>query len=111
MSDTIDTLFSRLTERQQMEFGLWCARRVQHLMSDPRSIAALDTRERWLRGDATHQEMAAAWASARDAAWEAAWDAAWASARDAAWEAAWDAERVAQSAELERMLKEAADAK
>jgi hypothetical protein len=38
---------------------------------------------------------AAAWAAARDAARDAAWDAAWAAARDAAWaaarDAAWDA--------------------
>jgi len=42
---------------------------------------------------------AAAWAAARDAAWDAAWaaarDAAWDAARAAAWDAAWDAARDA----------------
>ena len=84
MSD-IDSMISRLTDRQRHEFALACARRVQHLMRDPRSIAALDTRERWLRGEAKAEEMDAAWDAARDAA-DAAWDA-----RDAAWDAARDA--------------------
>ena len=85
MSDH-DTMISRLTERQRHEFALRCARRVQHLMTDPRSIAALDTRERWLRGEATDEEMAAARAASADGAW--------------------DAERAWQRAELERMLGE-----
>jgi hypothetical protein len=67
VSESIETMISRLTERQRDEFALACARRVQHLMRDPRSIAALDTRERWLRGEATDEEMAAA----ADAAWSA----------------------------------------
>lgn len=123
MSD-IDTMISRLTDRQRQEFALACARRVQHLMRDPRSIAALDTQERWLRGDATNAEMDAAWAAAlaaADAAWAAASDAAryaarsaWAAASDAAqaaplaawaaWSAARAAERAWQIEELERML-------
>ena len=127
----IDTMISRLTDRQGHAFALACARRVQHLMRDPRSVAALDTRERWLRGEATDKEMAAA----RDAAWDAVWDArhaaevfAWAAALAAAWSAAWSAaravasaardaasaardaaggaERAWQRAELERMLAE-----
>ena len=101
MSD-IDTLIDRLTYRQRYEFALSCARRVQHLMTDPRSVAALDTRERWLRGEATNEEMArAAWAAA-DAARAAAWAAAWV----AAWAAAEASERAWQRAELERMLGE-----
>ena len=119
MSD-IDTLIARLTERQQMEFALACARRVQRLMRDPRSVAALDTRARWLRGEAKDHEMEKAWAAA-DAAWTAAWTAdyayaAFAAARaaaadasDAAWAAAraaaFDAERAWQREELERMLR------
>jgi hypothetical protein len=116
MSD-IEALISRLTDRQRHEFALACARRVQHLMTDPRSIAALDTRERWLRGEATDAEMDAALAAAR-AAWaaaEAAWAAsaaaraAWAAAdaeMTAALDAAWAAERAWQREELERMLGE-----
>jgi len=113
----IETLISRLTERQRHEFALACARRVQHLMSDPRSVAALDTRERWLRGNATDAEMDAAWAAARDAASaaarDAAWDAEWAAsaaaraaASAAVWAAALAAERAWQIEELERMLAE-----
>jgi hypothetical protein len=118
VSDTIETLIDRLTERQRLEFALACARRVQHIMTDPRSVAALDTRERWLRGKAAAaarnaaaaaraaRDAAAAARAARDAAWAAARAAAWAEADAAAACAAWDAERAWQRAELERMLKE-----
>lgn len=56
----------------------------------------IHTRRRWLKGEATDEEMR----KARDAA-DAARDAA-----DAAWYAAWDAERKWQVKELIRMLKE-----
>ena len=81
-------------------YAVDCARSVQHLMADERSIAALDVAERHADGLATNGEFAAAraaaraaamdaaWAAARDAAWAAAMDAAWAAARDAAWAAA-----------------------
>lgn len=80
-------------------YAVHCARRVQHLMQDPRSLAALDVAERHATGGATDEELAAArtaargaaWASARDAAGETAWAAAqataWRAARDAAWAA------------------------
>ncbi len=64
-------------------YAVWCARRVQHLMTDARSLAALDVSERHALGTATDDELAAAW----DAALAAAWAAAWAAARDAAWDA------------------------
>lgn len=48
------------------------AREVQHLMTDPRSLAALDTAERYAHGRATDAELGAAWG----AAWSAAEDAA-----------------------------------
>ena len=57
-----------------------CARTVQHLMTDPRSAAALDVAERHAHGLATTAELA----TARDAAWDAAWDAARDAARDVA---------------------------
>ena len=112
-------------DRQWRLYAVWCARRVQHLTTDPRSVAALDVAERYARGEASDEELAAArdaagdaWAAARDAwaaardAWDVArdaWDAAekttWAAARDAAcaaagaaWAAraaAWDATRDA----------------
>jgi len=106
-------------------FAVWCARQVKHLMTDPRSVAALDIAERFANGEATTRELAAAgaaaWdaagaaarAAARAAAWDAAGDAAWAAAGvaagvaardaagaaagDAAWAAAWDAAGAAQT--------------
>jgi hypothetical protein len=106
-------------QRDARLYAVWCARQVQHLMTDERSIAALDVSERFANGEATEAELdaarAAAWAASRDAAWAAAWaasrdaawgaardasrdaarDAAWAAARDAAWDAAWAASRDA----------------
>ena len=52
------------------------ARQVQHLMTDPRSIAALDIAKKHAHGQATNDELAAAWAAAGAAAW-AAESAAW----------------------------------
>ena len=72
--------------REWRLFAVRCARRVQHLMTDPRSIAALDVAERHAGRLATDDELAAAWDSARAAAVgdaagvAAAWAAAWASA-------------------------------
>lgn len=65
-------------------FAVWCARQVQHLMRDPRSISALDVVERHARGDATDAELSAARAAAGYAAMDAA---AWAAAQTAAWAA------------------------
>lgn len=99
-------------------FAVWCGRQVQHLMTDQRSIAALDVAERHANGLATDEELAAAWdaarVAARDAAW-AAWDAArvaaWAAARaaacEAAWDAAWDAAWGAQKAKFIEMVEAA----
>lgn len=91
MSD-IDEMIDRLTERQGHEFALACSRRVQHLMRDQRSIEALDTRERWLRGEATEEEMADASKASADAS-KAAQAAAWAAASVAR-----DAERTSAAA-------------
>jgi hypothetical protein len=71
------------------------ARQVQHLLTDPRSIAALDVAERHAHGLATDDELDAAWGSAWAAAWDAAWYAARDAARAAAWYAAWGAARDA----------------
>ena len=58
-------------------FAVWCARQVQHLMMDNRSLTALDVAERYANGQATEAELSAARAAAWDAARAAAWDAAW----------------------------------
>lgn len=104
-------------------YAVRCARRVQHLMTDERSIQALDVAERHARGEATDSELTTAWDAAKDAAWTArdaaqpaAWGAAWDAARgaakttawgavgDAARAAAWDAARAEQTADFRAML-------
>lgn len=76
-------------DREWRLFAVWCARKVQHLMTDKRSINALDVAERFANGLAHREELSAA----RAAAWDAAVDAAWAAAMAAAGAAAWDAQK------------------
>ena len=86
-------------DREIRLYAVWCARQVQHLMADRRSVAALDVAERYARGQASSEELAAAraaaWEAEREAAREAREAAAWAAmaaaraAREAAW-AAWE---------------------
>jgi len=45
--------------RRERLFAVWCARQVQHLMTDPRSVAALDVAERHANGAATDEELKA----------------------------------------------------
>jgi hypothetical protein len=73
-------------------YAVWCARRVQHSMTDQRSVTALDVAERHADGQATDEELAAAWADARDAA-RSAWVAGWAT--QAGWYAAQAAAQAA----------------
>jgi hypothetical protein len=110
-------------DREIRLYAVACARDVQHLMTDPHSLAVLDVAERFANGQATAYELAvareaawdaaeaadaaadaaAAWSAARAAAGDAAWsaaraaagDAAWAAARAAAGDAAWAAARAA----------------
>ncbi|HVL77610.1 MAG TPA: hypothetical protein VM406_16470 [Noviherbaspirillum sp.] len=102
-------------DREIRLYAVWCARQVQHLMQDQRSLNALDVAERHANGQASVEELVAAGAAAWDAG-AAAWDAAWAAARDAAgaaraaaWAAgddraaAWAAARDAQEKELRRI--------
>ena len=94
-------------DREIRLFGVWCARQVQHLMTDPRSIAALDVAERFANGEATQYELNAASAAASDAA-SAAASAAMAAASAAAWaasDAAWAASAAAR-ADQEKRLRE-----
>ena len=126
-------------DREIRLYAVWCARQVQHLMTDQRSIAALDVAERFANGQATVGELTAsedaAWDAAGDAARAAAGDAARAAAAraaagaaaraaaagdaalaagwDAAWAAAWaaagDAARDAQKAKLIAICNNAGD--
>ena len=114
------------------EFACWCAEQALALIDDPdpRSIAAIEAKRRWMRGEITDNELAAARAAAKSAAraaaksaaWYAAWDdartaaraaaksaawaAAWYDARAAAWDDAWDDARAAQVKRLIEMLEE-----
>ena len=76
------------------EFAIWCAEQALALVDkpDPRSIEALAVKRRWLDGQATDEELAAA-----AAAWTAARTAARAAARTAAWTAAGDARTAARA--------------
>ena len=71
-----------LKDTDLIRFAVWSVRQVQHLLSDPRSLAALDTVDNYLAGTATKEEVEAA-ADAADAAFYAAFYAA-ADAADAA---------------------------
>lgn len=82
------------------------AKEFQHLMTDPRSVAALSVAEKYGRGEDIKDEFLAAhkssWDAARNAAENSfkAWQAAWAlqnstSASDAEKEAAWNRSLVA----------------
>ena len=93
-------------EREMRLFAVWCACQVQHLMTDKRSVDALDVAERFANGKATEKELAAAWdaASAASAASAAASAAARYAAWDAAWDAASDAARDAQEKKFREMF-------
>lgn len=51
-------------------YAVWCARQVQDMLADYRSVAAIDTAERYAHGEATREELIAA----REAAWKATQD-------------------------------------
>ena len=76
-------------------FAVRCARQIQHLITDERSLYALDVAEAYAVGEATEEEFSTAEAAAGDA-WVAAGDA-WAAA-GAAWAAAGDAWAAARAA-------------
>ena len=79
-------------ERTARLFAVWCARQAMALIPDPdpRSVAVVDTAERFANGRATADELAAA----RAAAWDVAFDEVWA-AQDADRGAAWRVSRAA----------------
>ena len=76
------------------EFASRCAEYALSFVEspDPRSIAAIEAKRKWLRGEITGAELydacAAATAAARGTAWDFAWDAACAAAQVAATAAA-----------------------
>ena len=102
------------------EFACRCAEYALSYVDnpDPRSVAAIEAKRKWIRGEITGKELdaaryaasaaasVAAWDAARDAALAAAWAARaaeWAAenaARDAALAAAWAARDAARDAAL-----------
>jgi len=109
-------------EKEWRLFAVWCARQVQHLMTDERSIAALDVAEKHTNVDATDDELNsasnAAWAAVsaekspevRASASAAAWAAAWAAASNAASAAATAEARYAARAAASNAASNAASA-
>ena len=102
-----DALWCRRAEPEQAalwrHFAVDCAESVRHLMKDQRSIDALDVARLHANGQATDEELAAAWDAALAAAWDAS-RAAW----DAAWAAAWAASRDAALASARAAARDAA---
>ena len=102
------------------EFACRCAEDAlkKANVTDERCWNAIKVKRDWLKGKATDNELAAAQASARDAARDAARaaarDAAWAAERAAAWDAAqasaWDAARDAAWAAERAAERDAAQA-
>jgi hypothetical protein len=79
-------------EREMRLFAVACARRVQHWMTDKRSLDALDVAEKFANGQATQEELTAAWSAAMAAGRAAESGAASDAASDAAaWAPAWAA--------------------
>lgn len=82
-----------LTDQELRLFSVWNSRRFQHLMTDQRSLDALDVAERFAYGKATQTELEDAWGAAAAAvtsnpaavtAWVAVWPAAAGAAAGAA---------------------------
>ena len=120
-----------MSDKDMRLFAVWCAREALKLVDNPdrRSVNACDVAERFANGEATSDELDAAWdaasaaaryaardvasaaaryaarevasAAARYAARAAAWYAAWYAASDAASDAAWYA---AMDAQIDKLL-------
>ena len=79
------------------EFACRCAEYALSFVEspDPRSIAAIEAKRKWLRGEITDAELhaarASAWSAVSSAAMDASWVAASDTARAAAWGVAWAA--------------------
>ena len=82
--------------KEKRLYAVWCARQVQHLMTDQRSIDVIDVAERFANDDATEEELISASGAARYATWDPA--------RAAAWDAAWDAARVTQEVKFREIF-------
>ena len=81
--DKIWVVTHLIDDKTNRLFAGWCAREALKLAKDPdqRSIEACNVAERFANGQATKEELAAAWS----AAWYAAASAAESAAESAAW--------------------------
>jgi hypothetical protein len=52
--------------KEKRLYAVWCAKQVQHLMTDERSIKALDVAERYANGEASDEELEMARSAAYD---------------------------------------------
>ena len=92
-------------------YAVECARDVQHLMTDPRSLAALDVAEQFANGEATEMELTAARADAYAAHASAAYAYAYAlAASKDTHRVAWDAASAAYAATYDSASEAAYDA-
>ena len=90
------------------EYACRCAEYALTFVREPdsRSIAAIEAKRKWLRGEISNDDLTAAWAAA---AWAAANADAWAAnaaANAAAWAAACDAACTAAREHEVKLLKE-----
>ena len=76
-------------DREIRLYAVWCARQVESLMTDKRSISALDVAERFATGLATADELDIACAAAEAAAAEAAAF----TAKATQWKVEWNAQQ------------------
>ena len=112
------------------EFACRCAEDALALTTnpDPRSVAAITAKRRWLRGQISEEELAASWDAwafarpSRSSGWisaraartgwaaraAAGWASAWISARASAWVSArdvWDARDAARARQNRRLVQ------
>lgn len=89
----------RGADKEMRLFAVDCARQVQHLITDQRSLDLLDAAERFANGEASWDDLAIASSAPGEivcrVVWNTtlpnAWEAAVTAAKDAAWYAACDA--------------------
>jgi hypothetical protein len=91
-------------EKEKRLLAVAFAREVQHLMTDPRSLNALDVAERFANGEAKQEDLTAARAAAADAAYDATRAADY-DARADADAAAYKAARAARSATRNKQVQ------
>ena len=99
VSDRLWVVIRFLNDAQNRMFAVCCVRQRMMLVDnpDPRSLSAIEVAEKFALGEASHNEL--------NAAWVAAWNAARDAARDAAWNAA-NAARDAQIDLLKSLIKD-----